>query len=117
MEVEQDNKSPPDFTSSISYWSDFSRVYYHPRGLCRLPDPADWERDVGWARGMDRYGELTAVRCFVGLNYIFIYFESRTMIFKMTFLDFSSKSAIYYKYVQCVAHEAQTACDYHRVSN
>ncbi|GJJ09324.1 hypothetical protein Clacol_003546 [Clathrus columnatus] len=53
------NEQPPrDFTSSISYWSDFSRVYYHPRGLYRLPDPADWERDVGWSKGIDKYREL-----------------------------------------------------------
>lgn len=50
-----------DFTSSISYWSDFSRVYYHPRGLYRLPDPPDWERDVGWARGIERYREAISV--------------------------------------------------------
>lgn len=68
MEKEEDNEentkvdqeSPRDFTSSIFYWSDFSRVYYHPRGLCRLPDPPDWERDVGWARGIERYREVVS---------------------------------------------------------
>lgn len=50
-----------DLTPSICYWSDYSRVYYHPRGLHRVPDPVDWEREVGWAKGVERFAAYDAV--------------------------------------------------------
>ncbi|KAI9068825.1 tubulin nucleotide-binding domain-like protein [Trametes sanguinea] len=33
--------------SNIRFWSDYSRVYYHPRSIQKLPDLADWERSEG----------------------------------------------------------------------
>ncbi|KAF8512947.1 tubulin domain-containing protein [Hysterangium stoloniferum] len=44
-----------DSSSSVRFWSDFSRVFYHPRGLHRVPDLADWERETGWASGIEKY--------------------------------------------------------------
>jgi Tubulin domain len=51
-----------DLTASVRFWSDYSRVYYHPRGLHRVPDPAEWEREVGWAQGVERFASYDAVR-------------------------------------------------------
>ncbi|KAF8578620.1 hypothetical protein K439DRAFT_1663634 [Ramaria rubella] len=44
-----------DLTHSVRFWSDFSHVFYHPRGLHRMPDSAEWEREIGWAQGVERY--------------------------------------------------------------
>ncbi|KAI0668848.1 tubulin nucleotide-binding domain-like protein [Trametes maxima] len=33
--------------SSIRFWSDYSRVYYHPRTAQKLPDLAEWEQSEG----------------------------------------------------------------------
>ncbi|KAF8528707.1 hypothetical protein JB92DRAFT_2862224, partial [Gautieria morchelliformis] len=51
LDVEMDegeHDSVPDLTSSIRFWSDYSRMFYHPRGLHRILDPAEWEREAGW---------------------------------------------------------------------
>ena len=53
-----------DLTHSVRFWSDYSRVYYHPRGLHRVPDPAEWERGVGWAQGVEKFALYDAVRTF-----------------------------------------------------
>lgn len=46
---------------TIRYWSDFSRVYYLPRSLQKLPDPLSWQETcVDWKEGQDifnRYNE------------------------------------------------------------
>ncbi|KAF8516278.1 tubulin domain-containing protein [Gautieria morchelliformis] len=58
LDVEMDegeHNSVPDLTSSIRFWSDYSRVFYHPRGLHRIPDPAEWEREAGWPQGVKRF--------------------------------------------------------------
>lgn len=54
-----------DLTPSIRFWSDYSRVFYHPRGLHRVPDPAEWEREVGWIQGVERFNSYDAVRSFL----------------------------------------------------
>ncbi|KAI0946047.1 hypothetical protein AcV7_010128 [Taiwanofungus camphoratus] len=33
--------------SDVRYWSDYNRVFFHPRTLQRLPDVADWESAEG----------------------------------------------------------------------
>ncbi|KAF8532124.1 tubulin domain-containing protein [Gautieria morchelliformis] len=55
LDVEMDegeHDSVPNLTSSIRFWFDYSRVFYHPRGLHRIPDPAEWERKAGWPQGV-----------------------------------------------------------------
>ncbi|KAF8491409.1 tubulin domain-containing protein [Gautieria morchelliformis] len=60
LDVEMDegeHDSVPDLTSSIRFWSDYSCMFYHPRGLHHIPDPAEWEREAGWphvSRGSTR---------------------------------------------------------------
>ncbi|KAJ8482568.1 hypothetical protein ONZ51_g5273 [Trametes cubensis] len=46
-EHQDDDKAVPTKTPNIRFWSDFSRVYYHPRTAQKLPDLADWERAEG----------------------------------------------------------------------
>ncbi|RDB18272.1 Protein dml-1 [Hypsizygus marmoreus] len=45
----------------VRYWSDFNRVYYIPRSVQKIPDPADWESPEGdWRMGQalfSRYDE------------------------------------------------------------
>ncbi|OSD03670.1 tubulin nucleotide-binding domain-like protein [Trametes coccinea BRFM310] len=45
----QGNKQTPVTVdaSNVRFWSDYSRVYYHPRSIQKLPDLADWERSEG----------------------------------------------------------------------
>lgn len=44
----------PVSDTDIRYWSDFNRVFLHPRTLQRLPDLADWESAEGdWYAGKD----------------------------------------------------------------
>ena len=46
-EHQDDDKAAPAKTPNIRFWSDYSRVYYHPRTAQKLPDLADWERAEG----------------------------------------------------------------------
>ncbi|KAF8475418.1 hypothetical protein JB92DRAFT_3134589 [Gautieria morchelliformis] len=58
LDVEMDrgeHDSVPDLTSSIRFWSDYSCMFYHPRGLHRIPDPAEWECEAGWPQGVERF--------------------------------------------------------------
>ncbi|TFK50599.1 tubulin nucleotide-binding domain-like protein [Heliocybe sulcata] len=42
--------------SDIRFWSDYSRVYYHPRSLQKLAEPADWQDPEGdWNYGQDLF--------------------------------------------------------------
>lgn len=45
-ELEDKDATATD-TSNVRFWSDYSRVYYHPRGFQKLPDLAEWERAEG----------------------------------------------------------------------
>ncbi|KDR78071.1 hypothetical protein GALMADRAFT_245054 [Galerina marginata CBS 339.88] len=43
----------------IRYWSDFSRVYYLPRSLQKLPDPPDWETTrTDWNQGQESFSRF-----------------------------------------------------------
>lgn len=48
--------------SDMRYWSDFNRVYYHPRTVQKLSDPMDWENvQDDWVYGEElfaRYDEV-----------------------------------------------------------
>ncbi|KAI0326804.1 tubulin nucleotide-binding domain-like protein [Cubamyces sp. BRFM 1775] len=44
---QDDDKPAPARTPNIRFWSDYSRVYYHPRTAQKLSDLADWERLEG----------------------------------------------------------------------
>ena len=48
--------------SGIRFWSDYSRVYLHPRTLQRLPDLADWEASDGdWNTSQEAFRQHEAV--------------------------------------------------------
>ncbi|KAF8200179.1 mtDNA inheritance protein Dml1 [Pholiota molesta] len=45
-----------DDVGSVRYWSDFSRVYYLPRSLQKLPDPPEWEESsLNWTQGQELF--------------------------------------------------------------
>ncbi|KAH9893938.1 tubulin nucleotide-binding domain-like protein [Cubamyces lactineus] len=46
-EHQDGDKAAPEKSPNIRFWSDYSRVYYHPRSAQKLPDLADWERAEG----------------------------------------------------------------------
>ncbi|PPQ91103.1 hypothetical protein CVT25_013141 [Psilocybe cyanescens] len=70
--LEEEEKSPNqagnvtsavDDKQAIRYWSDFSRVYFLPRTLQKIPDPPEWEiASVDWNQGQElftRFNEET----------------------------------------------------------
>ena len=62
LNSEKPENAPPD-DASIRYWSDYNRVYYAPRTIQRLPDPADWETvDGDWAAGKEAFTRHNMVR-------------------------------------------------------
>jgi hypothetical protein len=51
-----------DDVGSIRYWSDFSRVYYLPRSLQKLPDPPEWEESsLNWTQGQESFKRFNEV--------------------------------------------------------
>jgi len=43
---------------TIRYWSDYSRIDYHPRSIQKLPDLSDWDLGMGdWAAGKEMFDE------------------------------------------------------------
>ncbi|KAI0776815.1 tubulin nucleotide-binding domain-like protein [Trametes elegans] len=45
-------------TAKIRYWSDYSRVYYHPRTAQKVPDIPEWERAEGeWSKSKELFQE------------------------------------------------------------
>lgn len=59
---------PPLLASDVRYWSDYSRVYYLPRSIHKLPDLADWEAADGggdWRGGKDTFMRYDSVSFFV----------------------------------------------------
>ena len=64
MENEEDNDTPHlDFASETRYWSDYDRVYYHPRSLQRLPDIPDYENAEGdWQGSLETFTKFNDVR-------------------------------------------------------
>ncbi|KAI0920356.1 hypothetical protein AcV5_010118 [Taiwanofungus camphoratus] len=47
--------------SDVRYWSDYNRVFFHPRTLQRLPDVADWESAEGdWGSSKAAFGRHNA---------------------------------------------------------
>ncbi|KAH9922329.1 tubulin nucleotide-binding domain-like protein [Epithele typhae] len=45
--AEDEDDAEPAEPTTIRFWSDYSRVYFHPRSPHRLPDPAEWEDAQG----------------------------------------------------------------------
>ena len=46
----------------VRYWSDYSRLFFHPRSLHRLPDPPDWEdTDGDWVAGTEMFQKYDEV--------------------------------------------------------
>ncbi|PCH42910.1 tubulin nucleotide-binding domain-like protein [Wolfiporia cocos MD-104 SS10] len=42
--------------AAVRYWSDYSRTFFHPRSLQRLPDLAEWENPEGdWNQGRETF--------------------------------------------------------------
>ncbi|ESK86503.1 protein dml1 [Moniliophthora roreri MCA 2997] len=43
-------------TQDVKFWSDFNRVYYHPRSIQMLPDISDWQGAEGdWIHGLNSF--------------------------------------------------------------
>ncbi|KAJ3557958.1 hypothetical protein NM688_g1196 [Phlebia brevispora] len=66
LDTERDTHGPEDEQatpradeSRIRFWADYSRVFFHPRTIQRLPDPPDWEAAEGdWAKGIEEFNRL-----------------------------------------------------------
>lgn len=54
-----------DALNSVHFWSDFSRVFFHPRGLLRIPDRPHWETEASWSGGTERFNEFESVKFYV----------------------------------------------------
>ncbi|THG96789.1 hypothetical protein EW026_g5098 [Hermanssonia centrifuga] len=56
-EKDRDEEDPIQADDSkIRFWSDYNRVYFHPRTIHSLPDLSDWENVEGdWALGRDTF--------------------------------------------------------------
>jgi hypothetical protein len=53
--------------TDIRYWSDFTRIYYLPRSLQKLPDPPEWEStDLGWIQGHEMFTRHNEVDMNIG---------------------------------------------------
>lgn len=49
--------------SDVRFWSDYSRVFLHPRSSQRLPEPPDWESTEGnWLWSKEAFERHNAVR-------------------------------------------------------
>lgn len=49
--------------STIRFWSDYNRVFFHPRTIQRLPDLPNPEAAQGdWEMGREEFGRLEEVR-------------------------------------------------------
>ena len=55
--------------SKIRYWSDYSRVFFHPRSIHRLPDLPEWgDMDGDWAAGVEtwqKYDDVSSMYMWV----------------------------------------------------
>ena len=48
--------------NEVRYWSDYSRVFFHPRSLQRLPDLPEWEIAEGnWSNGLAEFANMEEV--------------------------------------------------------
>ena len=53
--------------ADIRYWSDFTRIYYLPRSLQKLPDSPEWgSTDLGWIQGHEMFTRHNEVDMNVG---------------------------------------------------
>ncbi|TFY63898.1 hypothetical protein EVJ58_g2947 [Rhodofomes roseus] len=56
LETDEDGVAPQVSESDVRFWSDYSRVFLHPRSMRRLPDPPDWESTEGnWVGSKDAF--------------------------------------------------------------
>lgn len=56
-------------TSEIRYWSDYNRVYYHPRSLQQVPDLPDWQASKGdWNYGKSVFERFNLVRTVINCS-------------------------------------------------
>lgn len=50
-------------SQEVRFWSDYNRVYYHPRSLHALSDLPEWEANKGdWNYGKSAFEKYEAVR-------------------------------------------------------
>ena len=61
---DNDQKASPQVSDSeVRFWSDYSRVFLHPRSSQRLPEPPDWEGTEGnWLWSKETFERHNAVR-------------------------------------------------------
>ncbi|KAI0830163.1 tubulin nucleotide-binding domain-like protein [Trametes gibbosa] len=56
LEEDEDEIPGAQDISDVRFWSDYSRVYYHPRSAQKLPDPPEWERTDGeWTASREAF--------------------------------------------------------------
>ncbi|KAL6308792.1 Misato segment II tubulin-like domain-containing protein [Sparassis latifolia] len=61
-EAQKHEPQPPRVVpSDVRYWSDYSRVFFHPRTIQKLPDRAEWEDAEGdWGASREAFGRYDA---------------------------------------------------------
>ena len=66
--AEPDNGDIDDVDSR--FWSDYNRVYYHPRSLQQVPDLPDWESNkVDWNHRKSSFKQFDTVSLVSYLEY------------------------------------------------
>lgn len=60
--LEKKPTHPAQDVGDIRYWSDYNRVYYIPRTIQKLPDPAEWESaNYDWLQGQESFTKYDQV--------------------------------------------------------
>lgn len=77
--LEEKPTLPAQDIGEIRYWSDYNRVYYTPRTIQKLPDPAEWELgNYDWLQGQEsftKYDEVSRILFYP----ITTYFEKKEL--------------------------------------
>ena len=49
--------------TNVRFWSDYSRVFFHPRSLQRLPDLPDWDAvESDWIKSRESFSSYEQVQ-------------------------------------------------------
>lgn len=93
-ENDDEEASPQASDSDVRFWSDYSRVFLHPRSSQRLPELPDWERAEGnWLWSKEAFERHNAVRVTYEVRHLASLSHSRTPTSWKGPSDSSSRSA------------------------
>lgn len=99
-EDDDEETSPQVSDSDVRFWSDYSRVFLHPRSSQRLPEPPGWESTEGnWLWSKEAFERYNAVRETTKYGLSASLSHSRTPTSWKGPSDSSSRSAIIYRWV------------------